>query len=519
MPTMSAKKEGSNSDESVLVPGEEDKKKAKKPKPAASISDTFSFVFECGWETNVQFALGVLGGILNGLTYPILAYLFSNSFTSISAATAGGDAMASIRRLAFTFLGVGVYGLLTASSQTFFLENAAHHACQKFRLDWFRALLRQDSAFFDVHDISGIASSIGPGAIKYQRGIGRKLGDGIQFFTTGVGGVIFGFYSSWRVALVVMAFLPLVSVVALQVVTLNQTRSVRASKHYGKAASVAYTSVSAVRTVSALNAIPEMIRQYTEATQDAFDQAVKVIFKEGLANGSMLGSFMMLYCILVLYGASLVYKDVEDTGCDPSGGVSGNETCDSSGSGVFGAMLGIMFAAQGVSQVGNCAEAFAEARTAAYSALVAIKRTPGTPEETVYKTKEEIEAEQLSSVHSKAITNRDEEATSSETELTSKSDNEVKAILPKYEIDAFSEEGLKPEDIHGDLEFDDVHFAYPTRPREPILNGLSVKVETGKTIAFVGPSGGGTCISGKVHTNCIFYFLLTARFSRFYLSC
>ena len=238
------------------------------------------------------------------------------------------------------FLAVGAFALVAAACQTFFLEIAAHHACQSLRLQWFEALLRQDTAFFDVHDVSGIASSLGPSAIKYQRGIGRKFGDGIQFFTTGIGGMIFGFYSSWRVALLVVAFLPIVSIMALQVVTLNQTRSARAAKHYGRAASVAYTTVSAIKTVFALNAIPEMIRQYTEATQEAFDQAVKVVFKEGLANGGMLGSFMILYCILVLYGTSLLYKDIEKTGCDPSGGVTGNETCSSSGSEVFGAMLG-----------------------------------------------------------------------------------------------------------------------------------------------------------------------------------
>jgi ATP-binding cassette subfamily B (MDR/TAP) protein 1 len=152
-------------------------------------------------------------------------------------------------------------------------------------LEWFQALLRQDTAFFDVHDVGGLASSVGPAAIKYQRGVGRKFGDCIQFFTTGVGGLAFGFYANWRVALVVCAFLPIVSLMAMQVVALNQTRSARASGYYSRAASVSYTSVSAIRTVLALNAIPEMIRQYTQATQEAFDQAVKIVFREGLANG------------------------------------------------------------------------------------------------------------------------------------------------------------------------------------------------------------------------------------------
>lgn len=134
-----------------------------------------------------------------------------------------------------------------------------------------------------------------------------------------------------------MAFLPIAF-------TLNPTRSARAARHYGRAASVAHTTVSAMKNVFALNAVPELIRQYTLATQEAFEQAIQVIFKEGLGNGGMLGSFMVLYCILVLYRTSLLhrYKDFIETGCDPSGGVTGNHTCDSSESDVFGAMLGII---------------------------------------------------------------------------------------------------------------------------------------------------------------------------------
>ena len=48
-----------------------------------------------------------------------------------------------------------------------------------------------------------------------------------------------------------------------------------------------------------------------------------------------------------------------------------------------------------------------------------------------------------------------------------------------------------PEPPIGSVSFNDVRFAYPARPDEPILNGLSFSVEPGETVAIVGPSGAG----------------------------
>jgi hypothetical protein len=50
---------------------------------------------------------------------------------------------------------------------------------------------------------------------------------------------------------------------------------------------------------------------------------------------------MFLYSILTLFGSFLIYRDVKKSGCDPSGGLSINDTCASSGPSVFGALLGV----------------------------------------------------------------------------------------------------------------------------------------------------------------------------------
>ncbi|MAY44296.1 MAG: ABC transporter, partial [Rhodobacteraceae bacterium] len=48
-----------------------------------------------------------------------------------------------------------------------------------------------------------------------------------------------------------------------------------------------------------------------------------------------------------------------------------------------------------------------------------------------------------------------------------------------------------PLPVRGDIAFEDVHFRYPARPERAALDGVSLNVKAGETVAFVGPSGAG----------------------------
>ncbi|XP_048579396.1 ATP-dependent translocase ABCB1 isoform X3 [Nematostella vectensis] len=70
--------------------------------------------------------------------------------------------------------------------------------------------------------------------------------------------------------------------------------------------------------------------------------------------------------------------------------------------------------------------------------------------------------------------------------------HELFAIIDRVPpIDSSSEAGAKPGNVTGDVTFNDIHFYYPSRNEVKVLNGLSLTVRSGQTVALVGESGCG----------------------------
>jgi ABC transporter transmembrane region len=134
--------------------------------PLATIQEVYSFVPNT--RTKVLIAVGFFFACCSGVVFPAMAWIFSGSFSDLSAST-DEEYMRGIRNLAFSFMVLGLVAFVFMTMQALLLELAATEMTAEFKHRWFQALLRQDLAYYDLRDISGTATILTSNAQKFKR--------------------------------------------------------------------------------------------------------------------------------------------------------------------------------------------------------------------------------------------------------------------------------------------------------------------------------------------------------------
>lgn len=120
-----------------------------------------------------------------------------------------------------------------------------------------------------------------------------QVGNFLQNMAMFVGGFVVGFVQVWRLALVVLPFLP---VLLIPGALYNRAVSSLAQKmqdSYNKAGALAEQSISSVRTVYSFVGEKTTVNSYA----DALDSTVKLGMQQGLAKGLAIGSVGINFAI------------------------------------------------------------------------------------------------------------------------------------------------------------------------------------------------------------------------------
>ncbi|KDO21962.1 hypothetical protein SPRG_12828 [Saprolegnia parasitica CBS 223.65] len=375
---------------------------------------------------------GTLCAMGTGVSQPLQIVFFGDILSAFNPGattnTNVGDAMRDgINSIALKFVYLGIGVIACGFGQVACWSIAASRQGKRLKFEYIRAILRQEIGWFDVNKPMELATKVADTSLIIQDGIGRKVGDGINFFSMGISGIIIGLVKGWKLALALLAFTPFIALTAfLMVKTLSSAIQMGISA-YASAGGIAEESLSNIRTVQMFNSMDKFVAKYDVSLLATEKAGIRKGIAIGLGTGVMFGTIFFTYAFGMWFGAVQVADD-------QLGSVKCTSDCYDGGR-VLTVFFSIIMGAMALGQSGPSIQAVFSARTAAYGVFAMIERTS--------------------------------------------------------QVDPLDDAGATLPHVEGEIRLENIEFYYPARPDVRVCSGYTLQIAAGEKVALVGPSGSG----------------------------
>jgi len=184
---------------------------------------------------------------------------------------------------------------------------AGERTVKRIRSRLFDALLEQEIGFFDEQKTGDLMSRINSDSTVLQNTLSVNISMILRNLAAAIGGLMFLFYTSWKLAIILLIILPPLAWLAARFGGKVRKISSRVQESLGNASGVADESLSNIRTVRSFAAEPVESDRFLQALDKALDIAKKKIRLVANFMGAMslLGSFAIIL-ILWLGGRMVV---------------------------------------------------------------------------------------------------------------------------------------------------------------------------------------------------------------------
>ncbi|KAL4616237.1 hypothetical protein ACB092_07G184300 [Castanea dentata] len=304
----------------------------KKKEQSLPFYQLFSFADKYDWMLMIA---GSLGAIIHGSSMPFFFLLFGEMVNGFGKNQLDLKTMTEeVAKYALYFVYLGL-------------------------VKYLEAVLRQDVGFFDTDARTGdIVFSVSTDTLLVQDAISEKVENFIHYLSTFLAGLVVGFVSAWRLALLSLAVIPGIAFAGgLYAYTLTSLTS-KSRESYANVGIIAEQAIAQVRTVYSYVGESKALNSYSDAIQNT----LKLGYKAGMAKGLGLGCTYGIACMswaLVFWYAGVFIRN---------GQIDGGKAFTA----IFSAIVGGMSLGQSFSNLG----AFSKGKTAGYKLMEIIKQKP-----------------------------------------------------------------------------------------------------------------------------------------------
>lgn len=431
---------------------------------------------------------GCIASLLTGAVQPSFALLFARNMTLLS--NPPPSAIRDATLLAVLFLLIGFLDLLLHLLQGFLFGFSGHALTTRLRFLFFRSVVSKEIEFFDRpgNSVARFTAQLATDCSKIQGLTGMRIGRILEAASTSLVAVGMAFAYEWRLASFLMLTFPLLALGAfLELETLSMKGFIEnsvAEMEEEKAAQVAAEALENIRTVAAFGQ----------------ENSVASAYETHLSLGHSFGKRRYLAHAAAFAYSQSVYLFVEAGGFVFAAYLIGS--CHATYSEIIAVFAVIVFSAQSLADAFAALPNYADAKDAAARLFGEIDgENDRKKDEEKDAKKEWWEKENDVEVWRKKSSLPDGIPVDHNA-------NSVQ-VIPQNFATAVVSPGYAQSEYHrvknnsnnnpnnnnnnpnNLVDFKDVGFRYPTRPRSAVLSSFDLQLRCGTIHAIVGPSGSG----------------------------
>jgi len=253
-------------------------------------------------------AVGIICALIHGAATPIFTIIFGDVIDSLGTEELpdAGLLLDQIADSSVWFVVLGIIAFVTSLFQVLgFMMSGARQA-QRIRKLYIESIFRQDMAWFDSKDAGELTARVSSDVDIISRGIGDKVGSGLQFFSMFFTGFVVGFVYGWKLTLVILSVTPFIVISGAFFAKFAASGTTEGQDAYARAGGIAEEVFSLIRTVVAFGGEEREISRYQKELDSAYRVGVKRSHMQGLGMGVTFFFIFGSYALAFWYGNTLV---------------------------------------------------------------------------------------------------------------------------------------------------------------------------------------------------------------------
>uniref|UniRef100_A0A914V6J4 Uncharacterized protein n=1 Tax=Plectus sambesii TaxID=2011161 RepID=A0A914V6J4_9BILA len=268
------------------------------------------------------------------------------------------DFMADLNLYCLYYILLSGVQFVAAALQVICWLTVSENQTYKLRRAFFRALLRQDIAWFDENTSGEMAKNLFDDIERIREGSGDKFGLLLQFSIQCICGYTVAFYYNWKLTLIVMSLLPFLVLSGLFLSRLQALTATKEVGQYSKAGKIAQDAISCIRTVIAFNGENRECERYKSALKVGMKLGIRKAFYVGLGLCMFFAVDLCSFGVAFWFGTNMV----NDGSIQPGT--------------VIAVLFSVMFGSLALGQIGTHLAAVCSAQASASTLLDMIYRIP-----------------------------------------------------------------------------------------------------------------------------------------------